>query len=280
MTKYDYHGKTYEIENLKRNKNGILTKYSQRVLNSYQKAISKPITCKGFLNQNCDNLVQSGRKGRCGSCYNKEYNLRYTNAFISQITEINDIQISSLNPNVYSNTICIVDGCSSRTGISFPYCQGCLSSVHHLKVALSNIPGCGLGLFADASLPKGHRFNITYGSKLVSAEEVAILEAQTDSVSKYKYSYLLQIKKDMYIDGSGEQGGVLRFINNSLSQELTNCAFSCYKGEIKVRTTKEIQSGCELFLIYNHDNKFPFKPSVPKAALEQQIEILKCLSKQ
>ena len=115
---------------------------------------------------------------------------------------------------------------------------------------------------------------------MLSAEEVAILEAKTDSVSIYKYSYLLQIKKDMFIDGSGEQGGVLRFINNSLSERLTNCEFFCSKGEIKVRTTKVIESGCELFLIYNQQNKFPYKSSEPKAALQQRLEILKCLNNQ
>jgi hypothetical protein len=280
MPKHEYNGLTYEIGDLKKNKRGILTKQSQRVLKSYQKAISKPITCKGFLNQSCGKPAQPGNQGRCGSCYNKEYHLRSTNDFISQITGINDIQISSLNPNIYSNTLCTENGCSSKTGISYPYCQVCLSSIHHLRVELSNIPECGLGLFADGLLSKGHRFSITYGSSVLNADEFAILEAQTDPVSKFKYSYLIQIKNDMFIDGSDEQGGVLRFLNNSLSQKLTNCEFYCYKGEIKVRTTKDIQSGCELFLIYNHKNKFPFKPSVPKDALKQQIEILECLNSQ
>jgi hypothetical protein len=89
---------------------------------------------------------------------------------------------------------------------------------------------------------------VTYGSNLLSAEEFAILEAQTNSVSQCKYSYMIQIEKDVYIDSSGEQGGVLRIINNSLSQKLTNCEFYCHKGEIKVRTTKVIQSECEQFL--------------------------------
>jgi len=280
MPKHGYNGSIYEIDNLKTNKKGKLTKESQRVLKSYQKSISSPLTCKGFLNQDCDKQAQSGKQGRCGSCYNKEYHLRYTKDFISQITGIDDIQISSLNPNIYSNAICKENECSSRTGISYPYCQDCLSSVHHLKVALSTIPGCGLGLFADGPLPAGHCFNLSYGSNFLSAEEVAILEAKADPVSKYKYSYLLQIKKDMFIDGSGEQGGVLRFINNSLAKGLTNCKFICCKGEIKVRTTKVIESGCELFLIYNQQNKFPYKSSEPKAALKQRIEILNCLNTQ
>ena len=97
MPKYSYKGIEYEVDELKKNKSGDLTKLSSRILKSYQKSISKSEVCEGFLNQTCGKPIQPGHRGKCGSCYNKEYQFRYTNQFISQVTGIPDIKISSFN---------------------------------------------------------------------------------------------------------------------------------------------------------------------------------------
>ncbi|KAI8893144.1 hypothetical protein BC833DRAFT_609440 [Globomyces pollinis-pini] len=278
MPKYDYHGTIYDIDNLKRNKFGALTKTSQRVFKSYQRNQSKSPTCKGFLNQICNKSPNRSIQGLCGSCYNKQYHTRFSNEFISQITGIENIQISSLNPNVYSNVNCIEKDCTSRTGISYPYCQKCLSTIHHLRVGISNIPGSGLGLFCDQDLPKGHRFSMQFGSKQLDLEEFKRLKSQTDDISLFRSKFLIQIRKDSYIDASDEKGGVLRFINNSLSKNLTNCKLYVYKDQVRVRTIKDIGAGCELFIIYNHSQKFPFQPKLlTEPAVKQQQEILENL---
>jgi hypothetical protein len=64
MSKHVYNGSTDEIDNLKTNKKDILTKKSQQVLKSYQKSICSTLTCKGFLNQDCDNQLQPGKQER------------------------------------------------------------------------------------------------------------------------------------------------------------------------------------------------------------------------
>ena len=52
--------------------------------------------------------------------------------------------MSSLDYNTYSNNKCKIESCSSRTGISYPFCTKCLDSSHRLSVKLSNIEEIGL----------------------------------------------------------------------------------------------------------------------------------------
>jgi hypothetical protein len=269
-----YHGKAYDIQNLPRNNLGNLTQYSNRVLNSYQKSLKTKPKCSGFLTTECNSNAQSGKKGLCGTCYNKSYHLRHTNEFISQVLDISDVHMSSLNPLIYSNSECITLDCSRRTGISFPYCSICLREIHHLQVGLSNIPQCGLGLFATADLPKGYSFNLQYGSNTITPEEVSILEQNDDPKSKFRYSYLMQVNKKVIIDGCDETGGVLRFINNAPTGKLVNSRFYTFKNQVKVKTTKLIPKDCELFLIYNQSKKYPFKKKMSASVLQQRIEIL------
>ena len=87
-----------------------------------------------------------------------------------------------------------------------------------------------MGLFASTVIDKNHKFDIHYGWKAINAEEVEVLKAQEDPKSKFKYSYLVQVSKNQFIDGSDETGGVLRFINNAPSQQLVNCEFYVYQG--------------------------------------------------
>jgi hypothetical protein len=135
---YEYLGKDYDIRNLKRNSSGDLTKVSQRVLKSYQKSLRDNSPCLGFLTYECSERAQPGKRGRCGACYNKDYQQRHATLFISDVFGIPDMYTSSLNPAIYSSSKCIETGCSLRAGISYPYCSTCDRSLEHsLKVYYS-----------------------------------------------------------------------------------------------------------------------------------------------
>jgi hypothetical protein len=87
----------------------------------------------------------------------------------------------------------------------------------------------------------------------------------------------MQVNKNTFLDGSDEKGGALRFINNATSQQLVNCKFYLYRGKIKVKTVEAIEAGCELFIIYNHTNKFPYQQTLSSAIVEQKRLILDSL---
>jgi hypothetical protein len=69
----------------------------------------------------------------------------------------------------------------------------------------------------------------------------------------------------------------VRFINNATSQQLVNCKFYLYRGKIKVKTVEAIEAGCELFIIYNHTNKFPYQQTLSSGIVEQKRMILDSL---
>jgi len=150
--KFTYGNIEYEIDDLKN------TKRDQRVRKAYNKSLVKKSGCVGLFSKHCGKEIKA--KQLCTSCYDKHYNTKLNNAFVEQITGIPNIKLSSLNPTIYSNSKCITQQCTSRTGTSHPYCSICLSSIHGLSVKLSNIEGIGLGLFAIKDFKSKHTFNL------------------------------------------------------------------------------------------------------------------------
>lgn len=97
----------------------------------------------------------------------------------------------------------------------------------------------GLGLFAIDTIPKGS-FIIEYQGPLLTDDEV----------NKKGGKYLFALGKTWTIDGSSRKN-IARYINHSCVQ--TNCEPIQYAKRIKIRATKTIQPGQELFYDYGKE---------------------------
>ena len=133
----------------------------KKALNSFQKKYMVDLNC---MTDGCTGDYYA--KGKCKSCYNK-YNAksfdRKATFLLKNISGLDDIDNSSLNPNRYQEAECKVDKCSGTAITTYPFCEDCLSVEHGLRVSQSTIPGVGFGLFADKDFDRNHTFNLIYG---------------------------------------------------------------------------------------------------------------------
>lgn len=97
----------------------------------------------------------------------------------------------------------------------------------------------GLGLFATAPIKKGS-FVIEYKGPLLNDEEV----------DKKGGKYLFALGKKWTIDGTNREN-IARYINHSCVR--TNCEPIQYALHIKIRATRNIKPGEELFYDYGKE---------------------------
>lgn len=97
----------------------------------------------------------------------------------------------------------------------------------------------GLGLFATQPIKKGS-FIIEYVGPLLNDEEVDAKGGK----------YLFALGKDWTIDGSSREN-IARYINHSCVR--TNCEPIQYAKRIKIRATRNIKPGEELFYDYGKE---------------------------
>ncbi|KAI9338008.1 hypothetical protein BDR26DRAFT_935445 [Obelidium mucronatum] len=82
------------------------------------------------------------------------------------------------------------------------------------------------------------------------------IEASEDPLQQARVAYLMELSKDTFIDGFGEDSGVLRFINNAPNASLVNCRFAVdrVKKTVSVETIPKVAAGCEFFLVYRFNS--------------------------
>lgn len=97
----------------------------------------------------------------------------------------------------------------------------------------------GLGLFATAPIKKG-TFIIEYKGPLLNDDEV----------DKKGGKYLFALGKDWTIDGTN-RANIARYINHSCVR--TNCEPIQYAMHIKIKSTRNIKPGEELFYDYGKE---------------------------
>ena len=97
----------------------------------------------------------------------------------------------------------------------------------------------GLGLFATAPIKKGS-FIIEYKGPLLSDDEVDAKGGK----------YLFMLGKDWTIDGTNREN-IARYINHSCVR--TNCEPIQYAMRMKIRATRNIHPGDELFYDYGKE---------------------------
>jgi hypothetical protein len=80
---------------------------------------------------------------------------------------------------------------------------------------------------------------------------------QIENLNQCYPTSLMELSKGTFIDGFGEDAGILRFINNAPSSSLVNCKFKVDRSShtVSVETTKRVLAGCEFLLVYSHSAK-------------------------
>ncbi|KAI9339582.1 hypothetical protein BDR26DRAFT_974355 [Obelidium mucronatum] len=165
--------------------------------------------------------------------------------------------IHSGNPLMYSfRGKCSTDGCRDMCVLTHPLCSSCSSDQLGLGVVGSLIPGGGFGLVATKDFEAKQRLGVTYGRRLLSRKEKDDIEASEDPLQQARVAYLMELSKDTFIDGFGEDSGVLRFINNAPNASLVNCRFVVdrVKKTVSVETIRKVAAGCEFFLVYRFNS--------------------------
>lgn len=270
-TYYEYKGIRYCIEDLRSQPKESLSGRQKMALKSYGKK-SQAATCKGFFGVPCTNPIRVS--AMCSSCYHKNNYLKGVNLFLSEVLNIQDMDVSTCNLLNFSGIKCVT--CGSKGTVSYPFCGDCLSKDYGLAIKPSFIPGAGLGLFSTRDFRSGESLGLEYTGKVLSEEQYWIVAhaARYDSKDARKLDYMMETPDNgSYIDASDESGGPLRYINQSPSFELKNSKWCIVEGRVSVKTIKVVRARCEFYLDYSQETSENAQFSSPSQltidALEQ-----------
>ena len=140
------------------------------------------------------------------------------------------------------------------TVISLPYCWMHLRSIMHLRIKPSSIPDAGLGLWADwAGAPNG----VVYkkGDNLGYYEGEHMSQEQLAERYDNGAPYAMHVNANEAIDGALERY-YLAAVNHKPRAQCNVEFLNPHQGRIRVRATKNIMNGQELFINYGNDYRF------------------------
>jgi len=250
------------IANIEANKKpvGITARDWARIKKAYAKRANRTTKyCSTNTPVQCDKTVYLA--GKCRACYNRYYYMEPSIKLIAAFAGEPDATmllrskswIHSANPLMYHfRRKCSTVACNSLCVLTYPFCSTCSCEQFGLGVVGSLIPGSGFGLIATKDFRAKERLGLIYGKQVISRAEKEEIEASTDPLQQTRMNYLIQLSKDTFIDGFGEEAGILRFINNAPNHSLVNCRFVAdYTSRtVSVETTKNVPAGCEFLLVY------------------------------
>lgn len=120
---------------------------------------------------------------------------------------------------------------------------------HLVEIKKSQIPGAGLGLFAQADIPKGTLIDVYYGRRLKNQD--------LDWNNVHHLMYLMEIDDEVVIDGGGEYKNFISFCNDARGlTRVKGIRNNCYfdhtedKKNMALITSRNIKAGEELFVYY------------------------------
>ena len=140
--------------------------------------------------------------------------------------------------------------CRRKQYIGFDVCFQHLAKAYNVRIARTSLPNTqGKGLFAYKGSSSNHDIVfkpndniITYRGETVSADD---LEQRYGNKTA---PYALQISKTSFLDAGCERG-VGSFANHK-SRSSANAKLSYFRGEVKIKATKNIRNGDEIFVSY------------------------------
>jgi len=144
--------------------------------------------------------------------------------------------------------------CKHYCVIGSPYCYVHLMYKHSLRIKESTIPEAGLGLFAiDALDSKSNDIIFKKGKTIVKySGEIIDKDELISRYSNKTAPYTIQVSKNRYEDGSVVRG-VGSLANTKPNHN--NATISISNGTAKLKATKNIRNGDEIFLSYGKSYK-------------------------
>ncbi|MBN9398871.1 MAG: SET domain-containing protein ['Candidatus Kapabacteria' thiocyanatum] len=138
--------------------------------------------------------------------------------------------------------------CKRMTTITHPYCGKHTQDVYGLKVAKSNIPGAGLGLFALRPFALGEHIVEYYGEKMTQKEYN--LKYDDDALGAYG----IELNSRYVLDAAKTSCGIARYAcDYHGSRRKPNAEYVSDKGRIWVVAVRPIKAGDEILTDYGDE---------------------------
>lgn len=147
--------------------------------------------------------------------------------------------------------------CKRQTVIGSPYCYTHLLYKHHLRIKKSTIPNSGNGLFAVDPMDSSHKviFKPNDPELCVIALYKGEIIDKDELIERYGNKtppYVVGINNNRYEDGAKIRG--VGSIANTKPNH-NNATISVHNGYAKIKATKNIYNGDEIFLSYGRSHK-------------------------
>lgn len=138
------------------------------------------------------------------------------------------------------NRFCCFYGCRNRLFKVWPFCQQHMRQRCGVQVQKSRISKAGYGVFATRPFKQGEKILEYYGENLTK-------EQFDKRYGNELGTYVLQVNKNLYIDASGFQSSVAKFVNDPKnSGKKANCRFSVWRGGAWIVAKKNINASREM----------------------------------
>jgi hypothetical protein len=143
--------------------------------------------------------------------------------------------------------------CKRQTVIGSPYCYIHLLYKHHLRIKKSTIQNAGMGLFAVDPIDSTHKIIFKRNDTIALYKgEIIDLKQLIDRYSDKTPPYVVGINKNRFEDGASVRG-VGSIANTKAGHN--NATISVHNGYAKIKATKNIYNGDEVFLSYGKSHK-------------------------
>lgn len=142
--------------------------------------------------------------------------------------------------------------CRRRVCIGSPYCFSHLLYIKHLRIKTSTIPNAGKGLFAVDPMTAEHIIVFRAGDTIIEYTGEVISDAQKQQRNgNHTAVYTVQTKKNQHIDCACRRG-VGSTANTSPGNNNATLSVNNRNSEVKVKATKNIRNGDEIFISYGN----------------------------
>jgi hypothetical protein len=143
--------------------------------------------------------------------------------------------------------------CKRQTVIGSPYCYIHLLYKHHLRIKKSTIPNAGMGLFAVDPMDSAHKI-IFKANDTIALYKGEIID-KDELINRYSNktpAHVVGISANRFEDGAKIRG--IGAIANTKPNH-NNATISVHNGYAKIKATKNIYNGTEVFLSYGKSHK-------------------------
>jgi hypothetical protein len=143
--------------------------------------------------------------------------------------------------------------CKRQTVIGLPYCYTHFLYKHHLRIKKSTIPNAGMGIFAVDPTDSSQKIIFKPNDTIALYKgEIIDKDILIERYAGKTPPYVVGINKNRYEDGARYRG-VGSIANTKAGHN--NATISVHNKYAKIKATKNIYNGDEVFLSYGKSHK-------------------------